>query len=102
MRSRNELANWFRMARETGRIIAGAVEGKTCSLCCGPLTPDDETDTDERGLHHRSLYVCIEALQEQQRLLEEMFDTAQRMVILLQREWQLRPPKKIRKARRKP
>lgn len=102
MRSRNELANWFRMARETGRISISAVKLETCALCCSPLAENDETDLDERGLHHRNPYVCIEALQEQQRALEKYLDASREMVIRLQHKRQLRPPKKVAKARKQP
>lgn len=102
MKSRNELANYFRMARETGKLVVAAVKRETCSLCCEPLEENDKTDSDEHGPYHRNPYICIERLQEQQRALEEALDSTREQ---LHRRWhkqQIRLLKKAEKARKQP
>ena len=102
MRSRNELANWFRMARETGRISIRAVKLDTCSLCCGPLVEIDGIDSDERGRYHRNPYDCIEALQKQTLVLEEVLDATRETLNRRQHKQQIRLHKKAEKANKKP
>jgi transcriptional regulator with XRE-family HTH domain len=82
-KTRNELANWYRMARETGKIAIGKEDidrvfnidlkpFKYCSLCYGTLMDDGVTD--ELGTHHEHLLQCITALSDNLVRLEYVMD----------------------------